>query len=365
MNITDITYLRLFNQQLIGSACKTAKEIVGKMGAMQAQDFSMAKWAIGCRLPGSTGITIEAELNKGDILRTHLMRPTWHFVSSDDIYWLLELSAPQIKAIVSARDKRLQLNENIYRKSNFIIENALQGGEHLSREELAKELESAEIPIDYNKVSHYLLRAEIDGIICSGRIKNNKYTYALLEERVPKKKKITREEATSWLAQRYFSSHGPATIQDFIWWSGLSITESKRALEMVKSNFVSEIIEKQTYWFPNTASIPEPDKNTVFLLPAFDEFIISYRDRTASLLIADHKKAVSSNGIFRPVIVINGQVTGLWKRITQKDKVTLETILFQPVNNTIQNLIQETVFQYENFLNKKVELVPASKPLKG
>jgi hypothetical protein len=357
MNITDIAYLRLFNQLLIGSEYKTAKEIVGRMGVMQAQDYSMAKWAIGVRLPGSTEKTIEAALDKGEILRSHLMRPTWHFVSSDDIYWMLELSAPQIKVIQKARDKVLQLNENIYRKSNFIIENALQGGEHLSREELALELETANIPTDNNKLYHFLVRAEIDGVICSGKSKNSKNTYALLEERVPRVRKITREEATSRLAQIYFTSHGPATIHDFIWWSGLSITESKRALETVKSNFISETIDNQIYWFPDTLSIPEPDKNTVFLLPSFDEYIISYRDRTASLPFEDHSKAVSNNGIFKPVIVVNGQVTGLWKRTTQNDKVTVETKLFQPVSKTIQNLIEEEVRQYEMFLNKKVELV--------
>lgn len=361
MNITDITYLRLFNQLLIGSEYKTAKEIVSRMGAMQAQDYSMAKWAIGVRLPGSTEKTIEAALDEGEILRSHLMRPTWHFVSSDDIYWMLELSAPQIKVIQTARDKVLQLNENIYRKSNFIIENALQGGEHLSREELTLELETASVPTDYNKISHYLLRAEIDGIICSGNIKNNKNTYTLLEERIPRPKKITREEATSRLAQIYFTSHGPATIQDFVWWSGLSITESKRALETVKSNLLSETVDNQTYWFPNTLSIPEPDKNTVFLLPAFDEFIISYKDRTDSLPFEDHNKAVSNNGIFRPIIVVNGQVTGLWKRRTQNDKVTLETNLFQPVSEIIENLIEEGVHHYEVFLNKKIELVTVSK----
>ena len=344
MKITDIPYLRLFNQQIIGSKFKTPKEIVGWMGAMQAQDYSMAKWAIGARLPDSTDKTVETAIDNGEIIRTHLMRPTWHLVSSDDIYMMLELTAPQIKAVMKARDKILELDQRVYEKTNFVIENALQGGKHLSREELAQELEMINIQTDYNIVSHLLMRAEIEGIICSGKTKNNKNTFALLKERVPGVKKLNRAESSSKLALRYFMSHGPATLQDFIWWSGLSITESKQALEAIRSNLVSENIDNQTFWFSNSLSIPEPDRNTVFLLPAYDEFIISYRDRTASLTSEMHSKAISSNGIFRPIIVINGEVAGLWRKTTQKDIITLETKLFQPVNKTIENLIGKPQF---------------------
>lgn len=318
MNLTDISHLRLINQQIIASKFKTAKEIVGCMGAMQAQDFSMAKWAIGVRLLKSTDKLIESAIDKGEIIRTHLMRPTWHFVSSDDIYWMLELTAPQIKASLKSRDKELEINKFIYEKSNFIIENALHGGKHLFREELVSGLEQANIATDNNRASHLLLRAELDGIICSGTTKNNKITYALLSERVPKAKVFTREEALSKLAQKYFTSHGPATLQDFVWWAGLSVTESKHALEMIKSNLVSETIDNQTYWFTDLFSIPNIDKELVCLLPAYDEFIISYKDRTATLPFEIHNKAVSNNGIFRPTIVIKGQVRGLWKRTIKK-----------------------------------------------
>ena len=356
MTITDIPYIRLYNQQLNEAKFKTAKEIVGWMGAIQSQDYGMSKWALGVRLPGSTEKSIESAINSGEIIRTHVMRPTWHLVSAEDVYWMLDLTVRQIKAIQKARDKVLQLEESIYEKSNYIIENALQGGKQLSRDELAFELETANIPTDYNKVSHFLMRAEIEGIICSGRTKNNKNTYTLLSDRVPVVKRLSREESSSLLAFRYFMSHGPATIEDFIWWSGLPISESRKALEAIKSNLVSERVENQTFWFSNSLSIPEPDRNTVFLLPAYDEFIISYRDRTASLPFKMHHKAVSSNGIFRPIIVVNGQVVGLWRKTTQKDKIRLETNLFQPVSNTIKSLIEDASAQYGDYLNREIEV---------
>jgi hypothetical protein len=255
------------------------------------------------------------------------------------------------------RDKVLELDPAIYEKTNFIIANALQGGKHLSREELTLELEMANIPTDYNKVSHFLMRAEINELVCSGKTINNKSTFALLSERVPHVKRFSREESASKLALSYFLSHGPAILQDFIWWSGLPITLSRHALESIKSKLVSEKVENQTFWFSDSISIPAPDKNTVFLLPAYDEFTISYRDRTVSLTLEMHRKAISSNGIFRPIVVINGEVVGLWRKTTQKDKIRVEVNLFQPVGIVLKELIEETTVRYGNYLNKNIELV--------
>lgn len=357
MKQTDISNLRLINQQVITSKFKTAKEIVDWMGAMQAQDLNMAKWAIGVRLPNSTDKLIASAIDNGHIFRTHLLRPTWHFVSSDDICWMLELTAPQIKASMKSRDKELEITDIIYKKSNSTIEEALQGSNHLSREALVAELEQVNIATDNNRASHLLMRAELNGLICSGKIKNNKQTYALLRERVPITNSLTRDEALARLAQKYFTSHCPATLQDFVWWSGLGVTESRHALEMVKSNLVSEIIDQQTYWFTHSFAIPKLENDLVYLLPAFDEVIISYKDRTASLSFELNKKAVSNNGIFRPTILINGQVRGIWKRTIKKDKIILETEFFQQVSKETMNLVEIAANQYGDFMNKKVEMV--------
>jgi hypothetical protein len=352
MNICEIANTRLSNQQIAETRFKSVKEIVGWMGAMQAQDFNMAKWAIGIRLPNSTEKLIDSAIDKGEIIRTHLMRPTWHFVSADDIYWMLELTAPQIKAAMKYRDKELKLTPEIYKKSNEIIEKALTGGKHLSRDALISELQIANITTSENRASHLLFGAELDGILCSGRTCGGRHMYALLRERCPKTKTLNRDEALAKLALKYFNSHNPATIQDFAWWSGLSITEAKSTMEMVKSNFISETIDKQTFWFSNSDS--QTYRDLAYLLPAYDEFLISYKDRTASMASVDSAKAVSSNGIFRPMIVVNGQVIGIWKRTINKEKVILETTFFQPPVRGTKKMIDKAIFRYAQFIGKKI-----------
>ncbi|NOU18689.1 MAG: winged helix DNA-binding domain-containing protein [Bacteroidales bacterium] len=356
MTLIDISNIRLINQQIITTKFTTVKDIVGWMGAMQAQDYAMVKWAIGARLSNSTNEVIEKAIDQGEIIRTHLLRPTWHFVSAEDIYWLLELTAPKIKASLRLRHQGLELTESLINKSNELIQKALLGGNHLTREEIVAILQNAKIATDENRTSHILMRAELDGIVCSGAIKDKKQTYALLSERVPKTKSQTREESLEKIASRYFTSRCPATLQDFVWWSGLSVSDARNALEMVKAGFISEKKGSETYWFTNSFSVPQSDNNSTYLLPAFDEFLISYKDRSASLPLANFKKAVSDNGIFRPIIVINGQVLGLWKRTIKNDKVIVETDFFQPQNKSIKNLVEEKAIAFGNFLGKKTDV---------
>lgn len=354
MTSTDISNIRLISQQVASTKFKTVKDIVGWMGAMQAQDYAMSKWAIGARLPNSTDKVIQAAIDKGEIIRTHLMRPTWHLVSADDIYWLLELTAPRIKASAKSRHNELGVTESLQKKCNAIITEALTGGNHLTKEELAPRFEEANIDINSNRFYHFMLCAELDGIACSGAIKGNKQTYALLNERVSKPKSLTREEALKKIAHKYFSSHGPATLQDFSWWSGLSVSDARNALDMVKSNFVSETVGAETYWFSNSFSKFTNDNHRAYLLPAYDEFIISYKDRSPSLQLENHPKAVSNNGVFKPVIVINGQVAGLWRRTIIKDRVVVETDFFQSPNKSIKGLIEKEAEIFGSFLGKKV-----------
>jgi hypothetical protein len=354
MNPVDIVNIRLRNHQVKDSKCGAAQEVVAWMGAMQAQDYAMAKWAIGVRLPGSTHRVIEAAIDAGEIIRTHLLRPTWHFVSADDIYWMLALTAPRIKAGLKSRHQELGLDDTVVGKSNATLEKALRGGKHLTREELVAELGKAKIPTNDNRASHLLSRAELDGIVCSGATKGGKQTYALLQERVPKTKSLTQEEALDKLAYKYFASRGPATLQDFVWWSGLPMSEARRALEMVKGRLISETSHTQTLWF--TDGVSTSDTKSVYLLPAFDEFIIGYRDRSAALPLENHNKAVSDNGIFRPIIVVNGQVMGIWKRTINKPTVIVETELFQPPHRTTTNLIEKAAVHYGHFLGKQAEI---------
>lgn len=354
---TDIANARLISQQIAEPGFSSIKDLVGWMGAMQAQDYTMMKWAVGLRIPGLTDQNIEDAIGRGELIRMHLMRPTWHLVSSDDIYWLLELTAPQIRSAVRSRHRDLGLTDRILARSNETISAALAGGKHLTRQEILAELENAGIKTTAdNRAAHLLLIAELDGIVCSGASRGGKQTYALLEERVPAGKSVDREEALAMLAKRYFTSHYPATIQDFSWWSGLPANDVKLAVEKIKSEFASESVDSKEYWVPDSAGLPCTEQDSLYLLPAYDEFLISYKDRSASLPVKTFKRAVSSNGIFRPVIVINGKVAGLWKRVLKKDRIVIETEMFSRPGKSPKTSINAAALRYGQFLDREIEI---------
>jgi hypothetical protein len=356
MTPKEISELRLINQKIESSDFTNAREIVSWMGAMQAQDFSMAKWAVGLRLPDSAEKDIETSFNNGEIIRTHVLRPTWHLVAAEDIYWILELTARQIKSAMKSRHKELELNESLITKCFRIIVKALENNDCQTREVLTKEFEKAGIRSDNNRYAHILLRAEIGGLICSGPLKNNKPTYALLSERVHVKKVLSREEALAELAVRFFRSHGPATLKDFTWWSGLPVTDARKGLEGVSSRLFSERTGSEEYWYSNTSSEILSNKSSVHLLPAYDEFLIGYRERSASLPAALNKPTISENGIFYPIIVSNGQVIGLWKRTFGKAKVAVEIAFFNKPDKSVITLIKNKLADLGLFLGKEISL---------
>ncbi len=355
MTLSEISTLRLQNQKIEATTFTKPNEVVSWMGAMQAQDFAMCKWAIGQRMVGATDEIIEKALNDGLIIRTHLLRPTWHLVSAEDIYWMLELTAPRIKSSMKSRDKELGLTTEIFNKSFGLLEKKLSDNTNLNREQISGILNAANIKTDENRLSHILMGAELQGLICSGRRTGNKLTYGLLSERVPARKMLSRDESLAELAQRYFTSHGPATLKDFAWWSGLSVADATKALESVKSQFIYEVVSDDTYWLKADNPAFNGKTDSVHLLPAFDEFLISYRDRSAALELAHNRKAVSNNGIFYPVIVINGQVAGTWKRTTQKDKMKIEPSFFAAITKKSGSLIEKEIGEYSRFINMKIE----------
>lgn len=356
MNRYDISNLRLASQQIARTKFRSPKEIVGWMGAMQAQDFNMAKWAIGLRLNNATEESIELAIDSGEIIRTHLLRPTWHFVSADDIYWMLDLSATRILSSMKGRNKQLELTDKIFKKSFKIMGKVLRDGNHLTRKELVNELNKANIATDNFRSSHILFTAELEGIICNGKMIGKQTSYSLLNERIQKPGTIKKEEALAKLAEKYFESHCPATASDFAWWSGLSVADAKRAIEMIKRNFISEKINSEEYWFHSSFSSPKKLNDAGFLLPAFDEFLISYKDRTAAIIPEDHGKAFSNNGIFWPTIVIKGQVKGTWKREIKKDTLIIETNFFDKKNRKSKDFLLEASEKFGYFLKCKTEI---------
>lgn len=324
----NIAHLRLHHQQLLHSALDTPQAVVGWMGAMQAQDYPMSKWAVGSRLPGSTDASIEQAINRGDIVRTHILRPTWHLVAATDIRWMLALSAPNVMRALETYTKQLGLTEDVRLKSNRLIAKMLEGRQ-MTREEIMAELQQAGIQTDDLRPAHLMFSAELEGIVCNGAVRGKQQTYALLDERVPPAPHIPKEEALARLALRYFRSHGPATLRDYVWWSGLRVADARAGLEAAKSELHSLLSDGQEYWMAEPPKTPPKATDSLLLLPAFDEFMVSYTNRSASLEARLSSQAITGNGIFKPIVVVYGQVVGLWKRTVKKASVALE---FQPLS---------------------------------
>jgi hypothetical protein len=279
------------------------------------------------------------------------LRPTWHLVAPENIRWMLSLSADKIKMSARSRDRDLEITEKLYSQVNRIIQQSLEGNHHLTREAVGQAIKKAGIAVDTSRMIHFMMRAEVEGIVCSGALQGKSHTYALLDERVPPAKPLHKEESLAKLAQLYFTSHCPATLQDFVWWSGLSQTEAKKGLEAVKSGFVAEEMNGRTYRIADSfKSVPRVD-TSVYLLPAFDEYIISYRDRKAVLSLENQSKAISSNGIFRPIIVANGRVIGLWKKSNTKNESVLLTF-FEPANVLANDEINQAIHTFSAFLER-------------
>ena len=343
-----IPLLRLHNQKITANDLSTPQSLVEHLGAVQAQDFPMSKWAVGLRLPGATDATIEAALDAGALVRTHVLRPTWHLVSGQDVRWMLALTGKHIKAASASRDRDLGLDAAVYTRANDLIAKALEGGRHLTREEVMQALDRGGIHTNPSRAVHFMMYAETDALVCNGVPRGKEQTYALLDEKVPKGLMLNREEALATLALRYFTSHAPATLADFQWWSGLPMPDARAGLENVKSQMQSVNWEGKTYWLGSDAA-PQAAEN-VFLLPAFDEYTVSYKDRSPVFEPRWHKEAITSNGIFKPIIVVNGHVVGIWKRTMQKSKVLIEPTFFDSATALLPTALEKEMQRFGAFL---------------
>lgn len=324
MTTVDLVHARLINQRLVPGHLTTASAVVAWLGAMQGQDYAGAKWAVGLRLPGSTDATIEAAFHAKTIIRTWALRGTLHLVAATDLRWLLALLAPRLVASNVRRYRELQLDEATFVRSNDLLATILQGGQPLDRPTLLAHLEQAGIATTGQRGVYMLQRASLDGLICQGVAVRNVPTFIALDGSIAQGTTLTRAEALAELAQRYFTSHGPATLKDFIWWSGLSVGDARTGLAASSSALQQITVNDQTYWLaqdlPTASQPPQP----LYLLPGFDEYLLGYADRRAVLdpQYANHV-VPGGNGIFYPTIVSQGQIVGTWQRTFKKGAVVV------------------------------------------
>lgn len=348
MNTSAIVTQRLVSQQISQTAFTRPDQIVGWMGAIQAQEFAMAKWAIGLRLHETKENEVDKAFNDGKILRTHLLRPTWHFVTPADIQWMLELTTPHVHALNAYMYRKSELDPKTLKRCNDLMVKNLEGRKHLTRAALQAEFKKTGIEADGLRLGYIMMQAELDGLICSGPREGKQFTYALLEERITKQPSKTREEALAELTKRYFSSRAPATVNDFAYWSGLSLKDAKTGLALLGKQIVREAINGKEYLRTDILPKAKHKLDSCFLMPDYDEYGMSYKERSALSGTIPYKKG---NPMFNRFIVIDGVIEGSWQRLVKGKTSTIDLHPFGPLNKTCQQKADKAAKRFEAFLN--------------
>lgn len=358
MTNQDIAHQRLRNHHLIGSPLAQSEDVVGWLGAVQAQEYAVAKWGIAQRTVGTTSAAVDRLLGDGIILRTHLLRPTWHFVLPADIRWILELTAPRVHAANAPYYRKMELDDALFARGIALLATALRDGNQLTRAELATVLQDGGIAASGMRLAYLLMHAELDAVICSGARRGKQFTYALFDERVPETRPMQRDEALAELARRYFASHGPATPHDFAWWSGLTVTDARRGAELARPELSDTTVDGKTYWSP--ASTPaageaEDGEVVVHLLPVYDEYLGSYRDHSptfdAALL---DRPGAPSDALMGNILVVDGMVVGGWRREPKTKEVVVSIDALIPLGEAERVALIATAERYGRFMELPV-----------
>jgi hypothetical protein len=351
MNGTDLAHWRMRNLRLWGAPLGRAEEVVGWLLGVQSQDYGPAKWALAQRTGGAGDATVERAFADGAVLRTHVLRPTWHFVLPADIRWLQELTAPRVHLLNGYQYRQLGLDEDLLRAATALLVEALRGGNQLTRKALGARLEAAGIPTGGFRLAYVLMHAELGGVVCSGAPDGRQHTYALLDERVPPTRSRSRDEALAELALRYFTSHGPATAKDLSWWSSLTLAEVRQAIELAGSRLAREVVDGVPYWFAEPPPAARPASPTVHLLQAYDEYLVGYSESKYVLDVSGAARSQTQDGVpFNHVVVLDGQVAGHWKRTVKRRSVLVEAVLYAPFDDRQAAVLQATADRHAAFL---------------
>ena len=353
----DIAALRLHQQLISDPHLDTSEKIVAHLGGMQGQDLPGVKWSIGLRLPAGMQSDVDRAFDAGKIIRTWPMRGTLHVVAAPDVRWMLSLTSPKNLSGSQKRRDALDLDDKTLARCHLVFAKTLQGGKQKNRDEMYAALQAAGISVEGQRGYHVLWNAALHGLICLASTDAKEQNYALLEEWVKPVKAKTRDEALAELAWRYFSSRGPVTLKDFIWWSGLSAIEARAGFEDVKTKLVAETVGKTVYWMSPDITLPK-EKVSAFALPSFDEYILGYQDRSA-VLDPQHaeKICLGGNGMFASTMIIDGQVVGTWKRTVKKNTITVTAIPFSQLSKGEMAALKQAAERYGAFMGMAVAVI--------
>ena len=350
---------RLRTQRLAGAGFATPEDVVGWLGAVQAQDYGPAKWAVGMRQRRASDAAVERAFADGRILRTHVLRPTWHFVLPADIRWLLTATAPRIQAGNAGRYRQLGLDAGTLRRGEKLLAGALRSGEQLTRKELADVLTRGGVDVRDQRLTHLLMYAELNAVICSGARRGLQHTYALLEDRAPDARDLRPDEALAKLARRYFSSHGPATAKDFAMWASLTLAEVKASVEAAGSSLRREEIDGVPFWraADGERRAPALKSPSVRLLQGYDEYIMGYTETKHVLARPGTAWSPATPPVFALVILLDGRGAGFWRRTITKGTVVIEAALTEAFDAAQLRVLEDEAARYGEFLGLAATLV--------
>lgn len=337
---TGINHARILNQRGLAPVAAPPREVVHWFGAMQSQDYGAAKWAIGLRTPSDTAVDVEHAFNQGEILRTHVLRPTWHFVSPSDIRWMLKLTGDRVRRAQSSYNRKLGLDAVVFSRATSVFERSLRESAFLTRVELGERLKQNGMVLDRAQLAQVAMNAELEGVICSGPRRGKQFTYALLSERAPSATVLQRDEALAALAHRFLRSHGPATFRDFAWWSGMTIGDARRGFAMNSAR--RHNLDGLAYWTLGADHCPgmgDELPDGVALLPAYDEYSVAYRDRVSD--------PGSVPGV--PSVIAATGTVGSWRVIRVAAALRLSVLVPNGLPNSQRRALARAVDRFSAF----------------
>jgi len=346
---------RLHNQWLARTKVASAAEVVGRLCAVQSQDFIGAKWAIGLRAPGLDHAAVGAAFDRGEILRTHVMRPTWHFVTPADIRWMLALTAPRVHQASKYYYGQYGLDARTLSRVHTVLVAELEGGRLRTRTELAAALAKRGIDARGPRLGLLTIHAELEQVMCSGPVRGKQLTYALFDERAPAARAQTPRDSGAELASRYFAGHGPATLRDFAWWSGLTVAQAKRGVE--RAGLEPREAGGLTYWAADWDVAGRMPPAT-FLLPNYDEYLIAYKDRGLLLPPGPAPRGgIAGLNAFEHPLVVDGVLAGYWTRRVSGARTTVEVVVRVPLSAKQRKAVNDAADRLATFSGESLSLV--------
>ena len=307
---------RLLSQQLICPQFDSPHDVVEWMGAMQAQEYRMMRWAVAMRTRKPSARAFEKDYNEGRIVRGHLFRTTWQLVAGEDWRWMLDLCRPNalrgLKGWMNANGVSIPQAEQ--EAVQQIFSDFLERNRIALKADFAAALQERGLAMEDHRLSYHIRLAEYSGLLCSGDLFPMKHSYALTDAKLPRAGTLDKEDALALLARKYFRSHGPASLEDFVWWSGLNISDCRKGLEAIRGELIEERWRGLTLYRHQDSRTRGFRSGTVTLLPSYDEYLIGYKSRHVALHPDHSHRAHNQRGIFWPVVLLDGEVVGNWSQ---------------------------------------------------